>query len=297
MTEALTSEPMLALAGLTKPSFEVPKGACDAHMHVFGPESLYPHVPKPHYTLPDGKLDHFHDLMKVLHLDRYIIVQPSFYGTDNRCLLDSLKRGGAAARGVVMVEDDVSAPELEALHEQGVRGLRLDLFKRAEMPIEDIQAYITRMAAKIAPLGWHLQFYVPGRVVRDLIDFLGTLTAPYVIDHMGYMMEEDGLTEKDFKRLLTLLTESHCYLKLSGPYRVAKDKGYGAVAHVAKAIVETEPRRAIWGSDWPHIPKSGRDTGGVAESARRLGARSGRPAENPRRQSSEAFRLRITGRH
>ncbi|MGJ7037475.1 putative TIM-barrel fold metal-dependent hydrolase [Shinella sp. BE166] len=261
MTEPLTSEPMLPLAGLTRPSFEVPKGACDAHMHVFGPESLYPHVPKPHYTLPDGKLDHFHELMTVLHLDRYIIVQPSFYGTDNRCMLDALKVAGQRARGVAMVEDDVSPAALEALHEQGIRGLRLDLFKRADLPIAEIQAYITAMAAKIAPLGWHLQFYVPGRVVRDLIGFLGTLTAPYVIDHMGYMMEEDGLTERDFQKLLTLMTESHCYLKLSGPYRVAKDKGYGAVAHVAKAIVETDASRAIWGSDWPHIPKSGRDTG------------------------------------
>lgn len=261
MNAPLTSEPMLPLEGLTLPSFEVRAGACDAHMHVFGPETRYPRVPNPHYTLPDGKLEHFQGLMKVLRLDRFIIVQPSFYGTDNRCLVDALKQAGAAARGVIMVEDEVTQGELEAFHAAGARGIRLDLFKRATLPVEEIKAYINLMARKVASLGWHLQFYAPGYVVRDLVDFLSSVEVPYVIDHMGYMMEEDGLTEKDFTRLLSLMNESNCYLKLSGPYRVAKHKGYEAVSHVAKAIVETNPRRAIWGSDWPHIPKSGRDTG------------------------------------
>lgn len=261
MNAPLTSEPMLPLEGLTLPSFEVPAGACDAHMHVFGPETRYPRVPNPHYTLPDGKLEHFQGLMKVLRLDRFVIVQPSFYGTDNSCLVDALKEAGPAARGVIMVEDDVTRGELESFHAAGARGIRLDLFKRAAQPVEEIKAYINLMARKVASLGWHLQFYAPGYVVRDLVDFLGSVEVPYVIDHMGYMMEEDGLTEKDFTRLLSLMNESNCYLKLSGPYRVAKNKGYEAVAHVAKAIVETNPQRAIWGSDWPHIPKSGRDTG------------------------------------
>ena len=221
----------------------------------------YPHVERPHYTLPDGKLDHFLKLMPVLKIDRFVIVQPSFYGTDNSCLLDTLKKTGPAARGVVMVEDNVTPAELEAFHEAGVRGIRLDLFKRADQPIDEIKAHIAAMAKKVDALGWHLQFYAPGYVVRDLIDFLRGVETPFVIDHMGYMLSSDGLTAADFERLLTLMTEGQCTLKLSGPYRIAKEKGYAAVADVAKAIVAQNPKRAIWGSDWPHIPHSGRDTG------------------------------------
>lgn len=261
MNKPLLSEPMLALSGLQRPTFAVPAGACDMHMHVFGPLDKYPSVPHPHYTLPDGTLAHYQQLMGVLGLERFVIVQPSFYDTDNSCLLDTLALAGKAARGVVMVADDIPDAELERFHAAGVRGIRLDLFKRASLPIEEIRQYIAAMARRVEPLGWHLQFYAPGYVVRDLIDFLAGVETRYVIDHMGYMLEEDGLTEADFERLLNLMRHGSCFLKLSGPYRIAKEKSYGAVSHLARAIVTAAPSRAIWGSDWPHIPKSSRDTG------------------------------------
>lgn len=259
--EPLISEPIRPLDTIERPAFAVPPGACDVHMHVFGPADRYPCVAHPHYTLPDGRLGHSRDLMTILGLERFVIVQPSFYGTDNACLLDALIDAGEAARGVVMIEEDTAHDELERMHAAGVRGLRLDLFKRSSLPLAEIQAYIERMAAKIAPLGWHLQFYVPGWVVRDLIDFLATLEIDYVIDHMGYMLEEDGLTEGDFARLLDLTRSGRCWIKLSAPYRLAKKRGYAAVEGVAKAIVAAAPDRSIWGSDWPHIPGLGRDTG------------------------------------
>ena len=263
--EPLVSEPIRPLDMIQRPSFDVPAGACDAHMHVFGPADRFPSVAHPHYTLPDGRLGHFRELMTILGLDRFVIVQPSFYGTDNSCLIEALAASGDAARGVVMVEEDLAAAELETMHAAGVRGLRLDLFKRSGQPLADIQAYVTRMAAKIAPLGWHLQFYVPGWVVKGLIDFFATLEIDFVIDHMGYMLEEDGLTDRDFARLIELARSGRCWIKLSAPYRLAKKRGYEAVEGVAKAIVAAAPERTLWGSDWPHIPGLGRDTGQLVD--------------------------------
>ncbi|WP_217429696.1 amidohydrolase family protein [Sphingomonas bacterium] len=260
-SEPLVSTPMRAADTLQRPSFAMPEGACDTHIHVFGPLDRYPSVPHPHYTLPDGKLDQFRALMGVLGLDHFVIVQPSFYDTDNRCLLDVLERAGDIGRGIVMIEPDLPASELERYHALGVRGVRLDLFKRASLPRDQIEAYVRAMAAKVAPLGWHLQFYVPGWLVRDLIGFLATLEIDFVVDHMGYMLAEDGLTEADFARLLDLTQTGRAYLKLSGPYRIARQRGYAAVEGLAKMIVAAAPDRAIWGSDWPHIPDSTRDTG------------------------------------
>ena len=259
--EPLVPEPMRPLDTVAPPAFAVPDDACDTHMHVFGPVDRYPHVPHPHYTVPPGDLGHYRRLMARLLLKRFVIVQPSFYGTDNQCLLDALAVSGAAARGVVMIEADTAPAELDRLHAAGVRGVRLDLFKRSAWPRPEIEAYISHMAAKVAPLGWHLQFYAPGFVVRDLIDFFRGLRIDHVIDHMGYMLEKDGLTDGDFRRLLSLLTEGQSWLKLSAPYRLAGTRGYDAVEPVAKAIVAAAPERAIWGTDWPHIPGSGRDTG------------------------------------
>src|SRR3546814_21177040 len=74
-----------------------------------------------------------------------------------------------------------------------------------------------------------------------------------MIDHMGYMLEEDGLTEADFQRLLALMQNGYGWLKMSAPYRLAKKRGMEPVNEIAKAIVAAAPDRAIWGSAWPHI--------------------------------------------
>jgi len=257
----LISLPMRPVETLARPAFAMPEQACDAHMHVFGPLADYPCVAHPHYTLPDGQLDHYLKLMEVLQLQRFVIVQPSFYGTDNRCLLNALRAAGPAARGVVMVEEDIDAASLDLYHASGVRAVRLDLFARSGLPIVDIQDYIERMAGLAERMGWHLQFYAPGWVVKQLIPFLGEVRTEFVIDHMGYMLAEDGLTPADFERLLSLLKEGNCSLKLSAPYRIAKHRGYEAIAPMAKSIIAAAPHKVIWGSDWPHIPDSTRDTG------------------------------------
>jgi predicted TIM-barrel fold metal-dependent hydrolase len=117
------------------------------------------------------------------------------------------------------------------------------------------------MASLCTSLGWRVQFYAPGWVVRNLIPFLADVQSDFVIDHMGYMLEEDGLTPADFERLLNLLKDGNCWLKLSAPYRIAKHRGYDAVAPMAQKIIEAAPHKVIWGYDWPHIPDSTRDTG------------------------------------
>ena len=275
----LLSLPLRAFETLSLPNFAVPSGAWDMHVHIFGPVERYAHVAKPHYTLPDGTLAQYRRLMPQLGIEKFVIVQPSYYGTDNSCLLDTLAEVGNLARGVVMIEPDVADAELERFHRRGVRAVRLDLFKRAREPLAATQRYIRETAARIGPLGWHLQFYAPGYVVRDLIGFLRSLPIDFVIDHMGYMLEEDGLKAEDFSQLLNLLESGRCYLKLSGAYRIAKRRGYEFVEPVAKAIVERAPERAVWGSDWPHISFSDRDTGELLNLLERWS-----PSQQARRQ-------------
>jgi 2-pyrone-4,6-dicarboxylate lactonase len=277
--EPLLSLPLRPLETISRPTFLPPSGAWDTHVHIFGPAERYAHVEKPHYTLPDGTLAQYRSLMPRLGVQRFVIVQPSYYGTDNSCLLDTLVEVGDRARGVVMIEPDITDAELAGFHRRGVRAVRLDLFKRAHEPRAATRSYITQMAARVGSLGWHLQFYAPGYVVRDLVHFFGTLQIDFVIDHMGYMLEEDGLRSEDFSALLDLLEGGHCYLKLSGAYRIAKLRGYEYVEPVARAIVERAPDKAVWGSDWPHISYSDRDTGELLSLLERWA-----PSESARRQ-------------
>ena len=117
------------------------------------------------------------------------------------------------------------------------------------------------MAARTTPRGWHLQFYTPGTVVRDLLPFLADFEDTFVIDHMGYMLEADGLTAADFDRLLRVLEQGRCWIKLSGPYRIAKHKPLSSLQSLGRSLVATRPDRLLWGSDWPHLPNGQRDTG------------------------------------
>ncbi|MFC5824604.1 amidohydrolase family protein [Nonomuraea insulae] len=242
----LETTPLRATTSNSRPGFTMPPLSCDAHFHVFEPG--YAHVPEPLYTFPEGTLDQYLRLTEWLGIERMVLVQPTFYGTDTSLLLDVLRKVGTRCRGVVRIEDSVTDAELDRFHEAGVRAIRLDLFARASWPTDELIAYIRAMAERARPRGWHLQFYTPGAVVRTLLPFLTVFEHPFVIDHMGYGMDLDGL--------LRLLAGGHCYLKLSGPYRWKTD-----VAPLARALVEARPDRLLWGSDWPHLPDGQRDTG------------------------------------
>jgi predicted TIM-barrel fold metal-dependent hydrolase len=259
----LTSKPMRDARTLTPPAFAVPPGACDSHVHVFESAERYASVDKPHYTLPDGNLEKLERMCAAMKLDRFIIVQSSYYGTDNSCMLDALAAAGARARGVAMVDDHCSDADLQRMHELGVRALRLDLFLRSTWPTADIVKYIDTWVRRTHAIGWHVQFYTPGWVIRDLLPFLKDLDATFVIDHMGYMLESDGLTNSDFDRLLEVIRLSQGWIKLSAPYRLAKDGNFDRLRPKARDIIAAAPNRVVWGSDWPHIPEGGKDTGSL----------------------------------
>lgn len=254
----LQCTPMRAADSNTRPAFTMPPGACDAHFHVFEPD--YPHVANPQYTFPSGSIDQYVAMAEFLGIDRMVLVQPSFYGTDNSLLTAALKRLGPRCGGVIQVEDDVTDAELNSYHEIGVRAVRLDLFARRDWPTKDLAAYITRMAKLVTPRGWHLQFYTPGPVVADLLPFLADLEDTFVIDHMGYMTEPDPDFER---RLIEVLANGSCWIKLSGAYRVAKYKPLSSTVPWGRALVAARPDRMIWGSDWPHLPDGQRDTGEI----------------------------------
>jgi hypothetical protein len=60
----------------TAVDFEVPRGACDCHVHVFDP-AHFPYANERVYTPPMAPLDDLRDLQSALRFDRVVIVQPS----------------------------------------------------------------------------------------------------------------------------------------------------------------------------------------------------------------------------
>lgn len=251
--------PMRVASANTLPPFVMPAGACDTHFHVF--ERGYPAVGTPQYTFPDATLTQYEQMAAVLGIERMVLVQPTYYGDDNTLTLDTLDRLGDRARGVVRVPPDVSPAVLDDYDRRGVRAIRLDLFARRDWSIPELTGYVAAMASLAAPRGWHLQFYAPGPIVLSLVPFLATLEVSYVIDHMGYIKRSDGLGDEGVTRLLSALSTGNCWIKLTGPYRVAADEPMSTLTPLVRALVESHPGRLIWGTDWPHLPDGQRDTG------------------------------------
>jgi 2-pyrone-4,6-dicarboxylate lactonase len=68
-----------------RPRVKFPAGACDCHAHVFGPQQQYPFAPNRGYVPPEASIDGYVRMLRTIGCERAVIVQPSVYGTDNRC--------------------------------------------------------------------------------------------------------------------------------------------------------------------------------------------------------------------
>src|SRR5438105_12143516 len=110
----------------TPVNFDVPRGACDCHVHVFDP-ARFPYFTGRVYTPPEAAAEDLLALQRELHFDRVVIVQPSVYGIDNACTLDAMKKlGQGRARGVAVIDKTIRQGQLDELAAAGIRGVRLN---------------------------------------------------------------------------------------------------------------------------------------------------------------------------
>ncbi|MEM7426241.1 MAG: amidohydrolase family protein [Pseudomonadota bacterium] len=231
------------------PGFAMPKGACDCHAHVIGPPDKYDYVPERSYTPPDALLEDYRKLHNVLGIDRAVIVQPSVHGTDNQVTLDAIAGYGPDARGIAVVDADVTGAELERLHRGGMRGLRLNMLFGGGVGLHALEP----LADKIAPLGWHLQLLLDARDLEELGPRIRKLPVPVVVDHMGHMHVSHGMDHPGFQTLLALVRDGIAWIKLSGNYRISsKMPEYRDAIPFAQALIEAAPEHMVWGTDWPH---------------------------------------------
>jgi predicted TIM-barrel fold metal-dependent hydrolase len=243
-------------------------GICDCHMHVFGPPERYPGAPDRTYDPTEKGLDHYGPVAGGLGIDRFVVVQPSAYGTDNRCTLDVLRAHPATTRGVVVIDDAVADDTLAEMDELGVRGVRLNLKTPAVTDPEEAGIRIQQAAERIAFLGWHLQTYVDVSLIPSLAPAVRSSPVPVVFDHMGGARADVRPADSRFRSLLELLSAGHCWVKLSGADRVTGDDlDFAAAAPFARALIEANPRRLVWGTDWPHLADGPGPTGAAAPPA------------------------------
>ena len=236
----------------SKPVYQPPAGAVDAHCHVFGPADQFPYHPQRKYTPCDAPKEKLFALRDYLGFERNVIVQASCHGTDNAALIDALQNAGELARGVAVVSPDISEQALDAMHQAGVRAVRFNFVKRlvASTPKE---VYLA-IAEKIKSHGWHIVVYFEAPDLEALIPFFSQLDTTIVVDHMGRPDVSKGVDQVDFQRFVQLLEQNpNIWTKVSCPERMTQQApDYSDVTPYARTLVEKFPDRVLWGTDWPH---------------------------------------------
>lgn len=237
-----------------KPDYQPPPDAVDSHCHIFGPEDSFPYSPQRKYTPCTGSKDDLFALRDHLGFSRNVIVQASCHGPDNRALVDGLKSSGDMARGIAVVNEDISAEELAELHDAGVRGVRFNFVRRLVDPKP--HEYYDQIVQKIAPLGWHIIVYIEADDFAEQIPFLKSLPVTVVFDHMARPDVNKGVDHPDFEAFVDLMKDEKFWAKVSCPERLTKQRGshenYSDVVPYMKLLVDTYPDRVLWGTDWPH---------------------------------------------
>ena len=237
----------------SKPAYQPPPGSVDAHCHVFGPGAVFPYAPERKYTPCDAPAAKLFELRDFLGFERNVIVQATCHGTDNRALLDAIARSDGRARGVATVRGDVTAAELAALHAGGARGVRFNFVKRLADSVP--RETLADIAARIAPLGWHVVIYFEAADLPQLFGFIASLPTTVVIDHMGRPDVSKPVDAPEFELFVRLMRDhAHIWSKVSCPERLSQTgpPDYDDVVPFSRRLVQSFPDRVLWGTDWPH---------------------------------------------
>jgi predicted TIM-barrel fold metal-dependent hydrolase len=242
-------------SGTDAPKLKPPANSCDCHMHIY--DSRFPFVANAALKPPDAHVQDYRLLQKRLGTTRTVVVQPSSYGTDNRCTLDAVEQLGSTARAVAVVNTSVTDTELKRLGAAGVRGIRFNLVQAGATTVDMMEP----LSKRVNDLGWHIQVHMLGDQIVENKELLQRLPSQIVFDHMGRIPASASISHPAFGVISKMLEKGRTWVKLSSAYQDSKvgAPSYADMMGLAQAYVKAAPERMLWGSDWPHpTVKSGK---------------------------------------
>lgn len=249
---AMTGQTVPNSSGTDSPSFNIPKNACDAHLHIY--DDRFPQAVDAASGLELATVSAYRLLQKRLGTTRAVIVTPRSYGTDNRVTVDAIAQLGLNnARGVAVLRSDATDQTIDELDRAGIRGLRFSLYtpKNAAASFDMVES----LANRIHRLDWHLQLHWTADQFVEHAEMLKRLPCKLVLDHMGRLPQPIGLNHPAVELIEQLLKKGNTWIKLSGAYldsQVGESGDFSDVDAVACHWIALAPDRLVWGSDWPH---------------------------------------------
>ena len=231
----------------------------DCHHHVFDPVH-FPWAPESAYN-PDGHElatpDYYRAVMQAYNIRHSLIVGPtSGYNTDNRCLLDTIKRGAGRFKGIAVTPRDVESDTLASLKDQGIVGIALNVAMLGTEPFLQLDALMGRLAE----LDLFAQIQVQNDQLLALMPLLSRTRTRLLIDHSGRPDVSAGVAQPAFQALLSLAGQQRTSVKLSGLAKFSRQPYPFSDGHpYLLALLDAfGAENCMWGSDWPFLRASER---------------------------------------
>jgi len=271
----------------SRPKLKLPADACDAHVHVFGPQAVFPFAQNRPFTPADAPKEKLFAMHALMGIERCVIVQSTCHGFDNRVVADAIAAKDGAYCGVALLPTAVDDRELARLDALGFCGVRFNFMRHlGKGPrLDDVIA----LSRRLAGLGWHLQVHFESSLIDEIAPQLQRSAVPVVIDHMARVDASLGLEQPAFRRLLELMRDERIWVKVSGCERLSRrPPPWEDAIPFARRLVAEFGDRTLWGTDWPHpniaaVPDDGMLVDLLAEIAPSESHRRALLAENPRR--------------
>ncbi|KAI9925265.1 hypothetical protein ASPWEDRAFT_187669 [Aspergillus wentii DTO 134E9] len=253
-----------------------PNGGWDVHHHIFDP-SKFAYAPDRHLTPPPATIAQFLEFKKRVGITNSVLTHGLSYGADCTSLksfvaeLSNKKESSTKAIGVIDPAT-VTGDELREMHDAGIRGIRVNLYKYKAFHDVELQKTALREHAAVLNRycpGWSMAFTHPhcefwAELKPFLEEVLVSGGVKLVTDHFALLKgasmlppecEGDVSRQTGFREIIELVKAGRLYVKVSAPYRVSTlAGGYEDLKLLVRAFFNANPRQVLWGSDWPHTP-------------------------------------------
>lgn len=236
---------------------KAPPGACDTHVHLLAAPSEYPlfdgRTEDPGQTFAEY-MQYYRAHLVALGIERGVVVQSIFYGTDNSVTVEAVRQMGPGFTGIGLLPDGATEQQLDHFADWNLAGVRLNYVHGGVLTWDGAKA----MAPMLAERGMHIQMLMHAdQHMEELADDVANCPVPVVFDHIGWPTDlAAGPDSPGFQALCRALSNGDAYVKLSGLYRLS-NAPYDATDACVAALVAANPERCLWGSDWPHIMLNG----------------------------------------
>lgn len=264
-TQCSIAGAIAAAAALGHASEPEPKGSIDAHVHVWTPDiKKYPLDSKfniesmqPKSFTPEELLA----LCRPAGVDRVVLIQMSFYGFDNRYMVDTIAKYPGTFSGVGIVDHHSSDLEamMKELGKKGVRAYRIHAHGNdaADWVNDEGMGRLWQIAKKnswaVCPLVNPTDLPAVEKLCQK---YSGTRV---VIDHFARIGISGTIDEKQLSTLCSLARFPDVHVKTSAFYALGKKRApYDDLIPMIQRLVDAyTPSRLMWATDCPYQVQDG----------------------------------------